>query len=428
MSRYTCLTIGLSAALLLGITSPLISAELRTTVGNQTVYRTVSFKEAISQKAPEFWDDGPVWDDACPSCGIAECALDCARPCGFWADLEYLLWWRRGSGAPPLVTTSPDGTLLNDAGVLGLNSTTVLFGGQTVGGGTRPGGRLTVGTWLDCYGCYAVEGRFYALGRQTTQFNVQSFTSPILTRPFTNQDPLVGPLGPTSRVLTFPNIAEEGRVDITGTSEVLGGDILLRRALCSSGCWDVDFLIGYQFARIDEDLVIFDSLVDRNPNNVITDGTRQDIEDRFETRNKYHAGQFGIEATYWGNCWRLELLAKVALGNMNEVARIVGQTTNDVPNDPNSPVVLPGGLLANSGNSGLHEQDEFAAAPEIVATMVYEIHECIDVSLGYSYIYFSKVAQAGEQIEPNLSVPSSFQFNTSSYWLHGLRFGAEWRF
>src|SRR5580704_1335431 len=36
-----------------------------------------------------------------------------------WVDAEYLLWWMRGQTVPALVTTSPAGTPMSSAGVLG---------------------------------------------------------------------------------------------------------------------------------------------------------------------------------------------------------------------------------------------------------------------------------------------------------------------
>jgi hypothetical protein len=44
-----------------------------------------------------------------------------------WFRAEALLWWSKGSVMPPLVTTSPIGTLPQDAGVLGKN-TAILLG------------------------------------------------------------------------------------------------------------------------------------------------------------------------------------------------------------------------------------------------------------------------------------------------------------
>src|SRR6476659_9640207 len=45
-----------------------------------------------------------------------------------WGGAEYLLWWVEGQRIPALVTTSPPGTPLAQAGVLGLPGTSALFG------------------------------------------------------------------------------------------------------------------------------------------------------------------------------------------------------------------------------------------------------------------------------------------------------------
>ena len=72
---------------------------------------------------------------------------------------------------PSLAITSSDDANLNNLR-LGLNTTTTLFGDETVGNEARPGGRVSLGMWLDdCETC-GVEGRFYALGRQTISSSV----------------------------------------------------------------------------------------------------------------------------------------------------------------------------------------------------------------------------------------------------------------
>ena len=45
---------------------------------------------------------------------------------GRWARVDYLISWRRGTRTPALATTSSAGTAIEDAGVLGLNSTSNL--------------------------------------------------------------------------------------------------------------------------------------------------------------------------------------------------------------------------------------------------------------------------------------------------------------
>ena len=66
----------------------------------------------------------------------------------FWVHSEFLAWWSKGFATPPLLTTSPSGTDPSQAGVLGVPSTSVLFGGDDLSGGFRPGERITFGGWL----------------------------------------------------------------------------------------------------------------------------------------------------------------------------------------------------------------------------------------------------------------------------------------
>ncbi|MCE9524663.1 MAG: BBP7 family outer membrane beta-barrel protein, partial [Planctomycetales bacterium] len=59
------------------------------------------------------------------------CEEECCYP-QTTARLEYLMWWGRGQNIPALVTTSPNGTPQNEAGVLGFPNTTTLFGNQGI--------------------------------------------------------------------------------------------------------------------------------------------------------------------------------------------------------------------------------------------------------------------------------------------------------
>ena len=159
-----------------------------------------------------------------------------------WARMEYLLWWRSGQDLPPLVTTSPDGTPRATAGVLGFDTTAVLLGDETVGMDARPGGRVSVGTWLDAAGCHGVEGRFFSLGNSLVSYTADSDGSPILARPFLNGT------APASQLLAYPNFTTSGSVLVQGESDVLGGDVLYRWLAGQVGSTRLDFTIGYQFA------------------------------------------------------------------------------------------------------------------------------------------------------------------------------------
>jgi len=211
-------------------------------------------------------------------------------------------------------------------------------------------------------------------------------------------------------------ILANGSINVTGSSEVLGGDVLYRILGCNYDNSRMYLLAGYQYARLNEDLMISDSTT------IVATGNVQMITDRFDTRNEFHAGEIGIAYECFYDCWQFDLLAKVGFGNMKQSVSIAGTTTNN-----GVPVAPPVGLLALN-NQGEFMQDTFVVSPEIGATANYFLNDDIQLSFGYSFIYWSSVAQAGDHIPMNLNVPSPFVFNDKSYWVHGLNAGLEFRY
>ena len=78
---------------------------------------------------------------------LSDCC-DCDCTCDAFR-LEWLGWFSRGRNTPPLVTTSPGGTAQPDAGVLGVASTTTIYGNDPIGTNLRNGGRMTYSHLLD---------------------------------------------------------------------------------------------------------------------------------------------------------------------------------------------------------------------------------------------------------------------------------------
>lgn len=397
-------------------------AELRTTAASRPIYRHASFEDAVH--SVESFDPviEPVsFATSCDSCGAVGCTLDCLIPDYRWASVEYLLWWRRGQNFPALATTSPANTPQTDAGVL--PNATVLFGNDTIGEDARPGGRVTIGGWLnDCQTC-GVEGRFFALGEEQIQFGADSTAFPILARPFRDSVAMTD----EATLLAFPAFTGPGNISITSSSDVLGGDAIYRWRAAQSETTNLDVLVGYQFSRIDEDLNINSFSTAINVPGVDA-GTTFTTSERFQARNEFHAAQIGLAATYVNCDWNVDLLAKLAFGNMREVVTIGGQTTIVTPG-PVPTVNTTPGPLAGAANSGRQVNDEFAVAPELGINCRYSLNECLDLAFGYSFIYWSSVAQAGAQIDPMLNdPPPAFSLNSGSYWVHGLNVGANVRF
>src|SRR5262249_26759210 len=130
--------------------------------------------------------------------------------------------------------------------------------------------------------------------------------------------------------------------------------------------------------------------------------------------------------------------AKVALGTNQERADIDGNTVVTVPGF--APVTRPGGLLAQSTNSGHHRRSDFGVVPEVGANLGFQVGQHLRGFVGYSFLYWSEVTRPGGQIDlgvnPTQIPPSTlvgaarpaFSFHQTDYWAHGVNFGIEVRY
>ena len=354
------------------------------------------------------------------------CDTDCCRPSCFWGDVEYLMWWRRGQSLPPLVTTSTPNTAQTAAGILGLNSTSVLYGNDDVGNGARPGGRFSLGVWCDDSQCWGMGGRAFFLGQSNTRFDFSDSDNTIIARPFFNvsdnqtaaQDALL---------VAYPGV-RTGSISVLTSSQVLGGDAFLRRQIYRDCGARVDLVFGYQFARIAEDLSI------QSSTNAQDLGAQLDVRDVFRTRNEFHGGTVGLMYQVDQGCWQWNGLAKIGFGNMHETATLQGSQTITAGQTVTDDV----GLLVQSTNRGFRTRDQFVVSPELNLSLTYKLNDCWDLSGGYSFLLYSHVLQPGGTIDRDLAVnladpPTGTQrptnsLNDNAYWLHGVNIGVVRRF
>jgi hypothetical protein len=84
-------------------------------------------------------------------------------------------------------------------------------------------------------------------------------------------------------------------------------------------------------------------------------------------------------------------------------------------------------------------RDEFAVIPEGQLTLRYCLTQNLEVSFGYTVIYFSDVVRPADQIDlrvdprqitdpDNASAIPAFDFVTSDFWLQGINAGLEYKF
>jgi hypothetical protein len=374
---------------------------------------------------------------ACGGCGGCGC-------CGsrIWVRAEYLYWWVQGGRLPPLLTTSPEGTPRDIAGVLGDNftpteTTSILYGAERVGTDPRSGGRLQLGYWLDNCQTLMAGGDFFALGDGTTSFTASTVDYPILARPFFNVQPETGDPRQDAALVSFPDVVT-GTATVRTESEILGAGAYLRQALYRNCGHRLDLLYGYRFLRVDDYLQVTDSIESIDEGSQIPVGTTFDSLDAFDTHNEFHGGEIGGIWEAERGCWGFSVLGRVAFGNVRQTARIWGWTIVTVP-DVN-PVTTTGGLLAQPTNIGTYRQDEFAVVPEAQASVSYRINCRLRATVGYTFMYLSDVARAPDQIDLSLNptqfnggvlegpAQPAFAFRTSDIWLQGVSFGVEYKY
>lgn len=368
-----------------------------------------------------------------------------------WVTLDYLYWWVQGSQTPALITTSPQGTPLNQAGILGQPGTSVLFGNTRVDDDGRSGGRLRFGRWLDDCGNVGFSGEIFGLENASSNYVINSDGNPILARPFFDASTNMQ----NRQIDAYPGVIQGGKV-IDTRSSLLGAGAtgLCNLSRCCWCCTDadcggcghsyrqsrrVDFLVGYRFLRLDDDFSFNESAVIVNPNALgipVAAGTRLDVSDVFETENIFNGGELGLQWQRRSGRWSLDILTKVALGNTRQKVTINGQTLVNVPGV--SPATLPGGFLALPTNIGTHDRDEFSVIPEFDVNFGFALTENFRIRFGYTFIYWTNVLRATEQIDTVIN-PTQFPlagglvgparpevlFNDSDIWIQGLNAGLE---
>lgn len=380
------------------------------------------------EEVPIFDPGVQVMGDACGGeCSPCAAAPACCPPPRFYGSAEYLMWWLDGMGTPPLVTTSPDGTAQDEAGVLGQPGTSILFGGSDMDADSVSGGRFALGMWLDPCQNQGLEASYFTLGTLTSSYGASDADFSVLARPFYNtvdgeQD---------SRLIAFDGLVS-GSVLATATTKFEGGEFLFRQAV-QRECWaEIDLLFGYRWLQQEDGLLIQEATQSLA---AATAGTSFDLFDRFDTRNSYHGGELGLSLRRQiAACWTLEILGKLAIGKVNSEVTIDGQIITVASTGT---TVNPNGLLAQPTNIGTYERDKLATATEVGVKLKRTFGNGIDFTIGYTFLYLSDVLRAGDQIDPNINVSQlppgpltgaafpEFEFQSSGFWAQGLSLGIE---
>lgn len=367
-----------------------------------------------------------------PAC----CLIPSLKPVPrIWASAEYLYWWEKdGPLDAPLVTTSPNGTMSANAGVIGQPSTQILYGAgagnDTINFNGFNGGRLTLGGWIDNNFRFGAEGSIFELETKTSSFNASSANNPILAIPFFD----VSSKAESAFLISFPGI-DTGSIAINNSTSLWGADANGMLGLYTDRNFQLAALAGFRYFNLNEKLNLNTSVF---PVRGFVPGTTIDTSDSFKSLNQFYGFQLGARGSLIYQCFTVDLITKVAFGNNDQTLRINGQTVDSVPGA--SPTTQTGGIFALDSNIGNFHRTQFAVATEEQVKLGYLITPNIHPFISYNFLYINKVLRPGKTIDHNLNStelppPSPIGpeaplpvFNTASFWAQGISAGLEIRF
>jgi hypothetical protein len=365
-----------------------------------------------------------------------------------WIVPEYILWRTTGMHVPALVTSSPFGTASSSAGVLGNSSTSVLFGNDKDLGDFRSGIRVRGGFWIENTQTLGLDAGFFYLGQKRHEATFVGQGFPAIARPFV--DASTGAASAEPVIFAAQNAdgsattALAGRMVASTTTDLWGADFNFRRYLFDTDSFRLDGLIGYRYQRLRDTIeTASNSTVESAAVfGGLSTGSVIEIRDLFHTTNNFNGGQLGLTGEWRGGRWTIGMTGKIALGVTEQEVRING-LTSIAASATAPPQVFSGGLLAQPTNISRFRADQFSVIPEVGLNIGFQLSSNIRIFGGYSFMYWSDVVRAGDQIDLTVNTTQltrsttagtlsgvarpTFIMNDTSLWAHGANIGVEIR-
>jgi hypothetical protein len=356
------------------------------------------------------------------------CADAPATTSGFWGSGEYLGWWIKNGRIPPLVTAGGNG-------VPGSPGTRVLLDNLDFVEDFRQGGRFALGYHFETAPILGVEANYFFLSDGETDRRFSSSGDPVLAQPFLN----VATGRPDATLVAAPGVAT-GTVTVGARTSLWGAETNLTAGLICSDTFHLAALGGFRFLRLEDDLNSGEQF-QAEPSVPGFGGSRVNLQDDFRTVNCFYGGQVGLETGVQFGGLTIDFRGTIGLGDMHQVADVNGAT--HVLRPDGSTILVPGGLFALRSNIGRHQREELAFLPEVGLNVGWQVTHHCKVYAGYSFLWVSAVARAGEQIDPVVNVTQyfirslgplvgparpAFHFAETDFWAQGLNFGLEVRY
>ena len=359
------------------------------------------------------------------------------------ARADYVLWFLAGSkGTVPITTLFPGQSPLTQLGDAEEHS---LLGS---------GGRLALGYWVTDDNAWVPQGirecgaevAFLVVGRR--EGDASTDTPSTLFRPFFDLNNRVE----SGFLVASPGIATGG-VNAHAYVEFWGAETNLWKNVYydkpGTTC-AVDLMAGFRYLNSNSALDI-NSVSSFNPTIAAASpfapfaGNQLNVNDSFTAHNNFYGGQVGISVKTFPDESNLtfEGSFRIALGTTSEDLSISGSQVRTFANGTTA--FSNGGLLALPSNIGSYHHNVFAQIPEAGFKIAYALGRHLELSAGFSALYWSKILRPSGQIDRSIDITQipndpltagatptglnrpSVPFLQSDAWLLGITLGAEYK-
>jgi len=434
--------------------------------------------------------------------GLMSSALDAVTPPAhhrFFVSADYILWRINATSLPAIEPNIPIGVVKVNAQTFNqtlqadgtfspftlTSSIPSIFAAQVattpgipVGGentGAHSGFRIAPGCWLTDDESFGLETKFFYLQQAHTAFNVSAInlnTQGIITTPFhdTYTQTIPGAPGSGTTPATPPTVmvvqtipiafVRQNTTEMTGltSNEMWGGELNARSASLYFGPFTLGGVAGFRYLQYHENLDLTGDFSLFKPANVpggdpagsnLPLSVQLQTRDAIQARDYFYGGQAGFDLTgSFGGLW-IDVLGKLGLGDMHQVADALSsttQTTFPAGGGASTVTTTSGGLLTTPGTSGHYTHDSLSVVSELNVKVGYQVTDWLLGYVGYDLMGVTGVARTGDLSVPSAttntvslggsSTPqnvqsvqqSSLQFNRSNLTVYGLSFGIELRY
>src|SRR5262249_29662898 len=135
----------------------------------------------------------------------------------------------------------------------------------------------------------------------------------------------------------------------------------------------IEGLAGYRFFSFGDDLQVTSQLTTLGGGGFVP-GIHITAQDTFTARNTFNGGQKGLRLSYIRDRFSLDVLSKLAVGEMHQTITTFGTTVTSVPGS--APTTSTGGLLALTPNiNAVTFNDDWVLATELGINLGWRVTE-----------------------------------------------------